>query len=113
VGPQVHLFPRDLRIFHLTRRLAALRIDRDDYYPSFRSDPLDDFPSEFQALEEAHLLRVTTEAIEPTPLGMFYADSIAGLLAWKQVRNQASRRARMQSTHEDGVGANENAYGYM
>jgi oxygen-independent coproporphyrinogen-3 oxidase len=105
--------PRDLRIFHLTRRLAALLIDRDDYFLSFGSDPLEDFPTEFQALEDAQLLRVTSEAIEPTPLGMFYADSIAGLLAWKQIRNQPARRAGVGITREDDVRANENAHGHM
>ena len=73
--------PRDLRVFHLTRRLAALRIDRLAYRTSFGSDPVHDFPREFEALEEESLVHVTGRTIEPTDLGMFYADSIAALLA--------------------------------
>ena len=42
---------RDLRVFHLTRRLAALKIGRLDYQRFFGSDPIDDFPREFEALE--------------------------------------------------------------
>jgi coproporphyrinogen III oxidase-like Fe-S oxidoreductase len=104
--------PRDLRIFHLTRRLAALRIDRDDYQVYFRSDPIIDFPREFEALEHEGLVRVTDAAIEPTPLGMFYADSIAGLLAWNQIRSQRGSRAGI-GLPQDDVRRNENAYGHM
>ena len=106
--------PRDLRIFHLTRRLAA----RDGSIASITSCRSGVTRStisrgEFQALEDALVLRVTSETIEPTPLGMFYADSIAGLLAWKQIRNQPARRAGVEITREDDVRANENAHGHM
>jgi oxygen-independent coproporphyrinogen-3 oxidase len=40
--------PRDLRIFHPTRRVSALRIDRPGYRAFFGSDPIDDFPGEFE-----------------------------------------------------------------
>jgi coproporphyrinogen III oxidase-like Fe-S oxidoreductase len=99
--------PRDLRIFHLTRRLAALRIDRRDYRASFESDPLDDFPREFAALGRARLVHVTDEAIEPTGLGMFYADSIAGLLAWQRLREPRGDRP------DDLVGGDDNRRGHM
>lgn len=97
---------------HLTRRLAALRIDRDDYQAYFRSDPIIDFPREFEALEHEGLVLVTDAAIEPTPLGMFYADSIAGLLVWNQIRSQRGGRAGI-GLPQDDVRKNENAYGHM
>jgi oxygen-independent coproporphyrinogen-3 oxidase len=76
--------PRDLRILHLTRRLAALRIERQDYHDAYGTDPLDDFPREFAALRRGGLIEVDDETIRPTAPGIFYADSIAGLLAWRR-----------------------------
>jgi oxygen-independent coproporphyrinogen-3 oxidase len=98
--------PRDLRIFYLTRRLAALVINRARYRGLFGTDPLDDFPDEFAALSGAGLLEETPQAIRPTPRGMFYADSIASLLAWRRVRS-------MESEAPAGRRANDNAYGHM
>ncbi|MDX2038327.1 MAG: radical SAM protein [Isosphaeraceae bacterium] len=71
----------DLRVLHLTRRLAALRIERGAYRDFFGTGPLDDFRPEFYAIEQEGLMTVNDETIEPTPRGIFYADSIAGLLA--------------------------------
>jgi coproporphyrinogen III oxidase-like Fe-S oxidoreductase len=79
--------PRDLQIAYLTRRLSALNIDRQAYVAYFGSDPLDDFPLEFKALTQERLVDISDTAIEPTPRGMFYADSIAVLLAWQRVRS--------------------------
>jgi oxygen-independent coproporphyrinogen-3 oxidase len=77
----------DQRVGYLTRRLAGLEISRDRYLELFGSDPLTDFAEECAALAEAGLLGVEKQALRPTPRGMFYADSIAALWAWKQVRN--------------------------
>jgi oxygen-independent coproporphyrinogen-3 oxidase len=93
---------RDLRVFYLTRRLAALSIDRPVYNELFASDPLDDFPREWEALVAEDLVEIGPQAIRPTPRGIFYADSIAALLAWRRVRALEShagvsspRRGRM------------------
>ena len=85
--------PTDLRIFYLTRRLAALEIDRRAYARLFRTDPLADFASEFDVLLDEGLVEVTSTAIRPTPRGMFYADSIAAQFAWRQINAWRSRRA--------------------
>ncbi len=100
--------PRDLRIFHLTRRLAALRIDRLAYRTSFGSDPVNDFPREFEALEEESLVHVTGRTIEPTDLGMFYADSIAALLASRRFRAY-----EYDQPFDAIVGENDNRYSHM
>jgi oxygen-independent coproporphyrinogen-3 oxidase len=105
--------PQDLRVFHLTRRLAALRIDRLDYHAFFGTDPVDDFPAEFEALEEEGLLTITEQAIKPTEYGMFYADSIASLLARKQVNTRRDRRAQTNLPADDSGREEENAYGHM
>jgi coproporphyrinogen III oxidase-like Fe-S oxidoreductase len=81
--------PWDLRIFYLTRRLAALDIHRGRYAQLFGTDPLTDFASAFAVLRDEGLVEVTAHTIRPTPRGMFYADSIAALLARRQI---AARR---------------------
>ena len=99
--------PGDLRVLHLTRRLAALRIERIDYEVFFGSDPVDDFPREFEALQWEGLVYVTQESIEPTATGMFYADSIASLLSWKLL--QMHRNGQ----NVDFVRGNDNGRGHM
>jgi oxygen-independent coproporphyrinogen-3 oxidase len=106
--------PTDFRGFHLIRRLAALRIDRLDYRSFFGSDPLADFPREFEALQEEDLVDVRDEAIKPTPVGMFYADSIAGLLTRRrQVRRESDQELwnSLRAAEHDRV--NDNAHGHM
>jgi oxygen-independent coproporphyrinogen-3 oxidase len=106
--------PRDLRVFHLIRRLAALRISRRDYRRSFGSDPIDDFPREFEALEQERLVVVTDEAIEPSIPGMFYADSIAGLLCWKlHAKEDRTRGIGIVPGEIERGGRNDNSYGHM
>jgi oxygen-independent coproporphyrinogen-3 oxidase len=106
--------PRDLRVLHLVRRLAALRISRADYRDFFGSDPLDDFQREFEALEQEGFIAVTEETIEPSGLGMFYADSIAALLAWKQqTRSDRGNRPDLEARRVDRARANDNSFGHM
>jgi oxygen-independent coproporphyrinogen-3 oxidase len=90
----------DLSVFYLTRRLAALEIDRRDYSHVFGRAPESDVGTELDALLEAELLEATPEAYRPTPRGMFYADSIAALLAWRQVEVRRN-------------GLNDNGHGHM
>lgn len=80
-----HYSRADLKLLHLTRGLARLSIDRATYKHFFGTDPLDDFPTQFDALERARLVRCDAGAIELTPEGMFYADAVAGLLAHVRV----------------------------
>jgi oxygen-independent coproporphyrinogen-3 oxidase len=103
--------PADLQIFFLTRRLAALRIDRREYRAIFETDPLDDFPREFEALARERLVRVGGGAIEPTEFGMFYADSIAGLLARR--RFHGARDRSDAPLVPDPTRTNNNSHGHM
>ena len=77
--------PVDLRLLHLTRRLARLSIDCAAYERCFGADPAADFPGDFAVLEEARLVRRRGATIELTPEGMFYADAVVGLLAHRRV----------------------------
>src|SRR4051812_34540328 len=72
---------RPSSVLYLTRRLAGLAIERSAYRRLFSADVLKEFASEVEALAEAKLIEVTRDSIRPTPLGSFYADSAASLLA--------------------------------
>ena len=97
----------DLRVLHLTRQLAALRIERVDYEAFFGRDPMKDFAREIEALQLEGLVHVTDDSIEPTVRGMFYADSIVALLSWKLL--QAHRNGQQV----DSFRGNDNGPGHM
>lgn len=75
----------DRKLLSLTRGLARLEVDRSEYRHHHGCDPLDDFAEEIGALERAGLVQLDAR-LRLTPRGMFYADSVAGLLAARRVR---------------------------
>ena len=75
----------DLRLLHVTRHLSALSIDRQRYYEVFGTDVCADYALELEVLAQESLLDVTVETVTLTPRGMFYADSIAAVLAHRQL----------------------------
>ena len=106
----------DLRIFYLTRRLAALEVDLNEYQHLIQSQMLDDFSAEVTALRTERLMESDGQAVRPTPRGMFFADSIAALFAWRQLvalrqHQQASKPARRLLNDSETV--NENRYSHM
>ena len=102
--------PRDLRIFHLTRRLAALSIDRRRYRVLFGTDMGTDFAREWAALAAEDLVELEPDVIRPTPRGMFYADSIAALLAWRRIHDRRAPELPESSGTQQG---NDNSHGHM
>jgi oxygen-independent coproporphyrinogen-3 oxidase len=84
----------DQKVHWLARRLAALEIDRHRYHELFLSDACCDFQDQWDAIEAMELVTVTNSCIRPTPKGMFYADSIAAVLASPARKARASRGAR-------------------
>jgi oxygen-independent coproporphyrinogen-3 oxidase len=75
----------DLRLLYLTRTLARLTIDRHTYERIFGADLTAHFGEALHAVVDAKLATMDKEAVRLTPLGMFFADSVAGLLAWPRV----------------------------
>jgi oxygen-independent coproporphyrinogen-3 oxidase len=110
--------PRDQRLLWLTRRLARLELPREGYRRLFGADMLDEFPEEFEAIREAGLVEVTADAVRPTPTGMFFADSIAAVLASPVLAANRSEQldgkrraidpALLADTRE-----NDNSFGHM
>src|SRR5262249_39332299 len=96
----------------LDRRLAALEISRDNYHNLFGIDPMEDFHREWLALEQEGLIEFTPTAIRPTPRGIFYADSIAALLAWRQSRHLRSLLP-VHDADEATERVNSNGHGHM
>jgi oxygen-independent coproporphyrinogen-3 oxidase len=101
----------DLRILYLTRKIARLRLSRADYARFFGRDPLEHFAPELEAIERHGLARLDAHEIALTPRGMFYADSVAGLIASHQVRIVRAREARGRRARRDPNAAIPNPMG--
>ena len=71
---------RDLKIFYLTRRLAGLSIDPNEYRKIFDGSIWDDFEGQLHSFFDANLITNTGNEIVPLANGMFYADSMVSLL---------------------------------
>ena len=70
-------------MFYLTRRLAGLSIDLNEYRKIFDGSIWDDFEGQLHTLFDVGLIANTGSVIVPLPNGMFYADSMASLLVEK------------------------------
>lgn len=77
--------PQDLRLLHLTRGLSRGVVDRAAYKRAFRAHALEEFAPHWQVLEEAGLILRDKRELRLSPKGMFYADSVAGLLSHERV----------------------------
>jgi coproporphyrinogen III oxidase-like Fe-S oxidoreductase len=97
----------DLKLLHATRQLSALQIDRQRYQEAFSSDVVADYAQELEVLQGARLLEVTDIAVSLTTRGMFYADSVAAVLAHRQLGRGRDKLA------SPGVYSNDNSGGHM
>jgi oxygen-independent coproporphyrinogen-3 oxidase len=75
----------DLRLLFLTRELARTRISRSRHRRLFGTDFVEEHREALQAIADAKLAVVGAEDLALTPRGMFFADSIAGLLSEDRV----------------------------
>lgn len=88
-APRARFFeyePIDQRLLFITRSLSALSIDRVRYRQIFETDIADDFTDELRAIESRRLVTLEPAGVRLTPLGMFFADAVGGLLAARRVR---------------------------
>lgn len=90
--------PFEEALMQLTRGLALLRVPLGQGPLAAHARV---FAPELAVLQEAGLVVVDAAAVTLTQRGMFYADSVAGLLAWRSV------------THRGAVGLNEPAELHM
>ncbi|MEM6989311.1 MAG: Fe-S oxidoreductase [Myxococcota bacterium] len=88
---------RDMQLLFVVRSLARMWICNATYRHRFGVDFRDDFGSETVALEKAGLVTCSAAGLALTPKGMFYADSVAGLLAWRRTTS-----LRLRARDHDG-----------
>jgi coproporphyrinogen III oxidase-like Fe-S oxidoreductase len=103
----------DQKVLWLTRRFAALEIDRDQYRRHFASDVLEDFGDVFAAACDQGLVETGVGGIWPTPKGMFYSDSIVSLLCKKAIRARSNLADELAVMSFLNARDNENAYAHM
>lgn len=87
----------DLKLLYVTRSLPRLRVERAPYKQLLGRDLAEeeDFAGPIAALVDAGLVTLSDDALTLSPRGMYYADAVAGLLAWRraeQVRGAAAGR---------------------
>src|SRR5262249_2625346 len=92
----------DLKLLYLTRKIATLGVDRAAYRACFGSGRVEDFLLEFRALAADRLTDQTAEEVRLTPRGMFYADPVAGLLAWRHVQSFRYRQRAAEAARQEG-----------
>jgi oxygen-independent coproporphyrinogen-3 oxidase len=95
--------PQDLELLYFTRRLASLRIDKTSFSTAFGTSAWTRYLESFAVLVEEALLHECQHAYSLTPRGMFFSDSIAGLLA----------EGRWHPGHGRRRSYNDNSYGHM
>lgn len=95
----------DKEILHLTRRLAALQIETERFRQAFGMSVWDRYSEPLELLAAEGLITWNDDAIAVTPRGMFYADSIAGLLT--------ETRLRMEGPGSGVPVCNDNSHGHM
>lgn len=95
----------DLKLLHLTRSLAGLRIEKPRFRESFGFHGFQGLSEKLTLLIEEGLLTNSDHAFALTPRGMFFADSIAGFLAANRLRQRKS--TRFVESH------NDNSNGHM
>ena len=69
----------------MNRSLPWLWGSRKAYRRVFESDLVNDYNGPLEALQAERLVEWDQEELRLTPKGMFYADSVAGLLAHERV----------------------------
>jgi coproporphyrinogen III oxidase-like Fe-S oxidoreductase len=103
----------DLRVLYLTRRLAALHIDIHHCRSLFGDDLIKEMASELEAAEAEGLIETNEDAIRPTPRGMFFADSVASLLARRRLLDRRREATQHGLTARAETYANDNFEGHM
>jgi oxygen-independent coproporphyrinogen-3 oxidase len=91
----------DLELFYLTRSLPRMRWDAAEYRQCFDAELDEQHGEVIAAIVAAGLAERHEDELVLTPRGMFFADSIVGLLAERRVEQlRASERAGGCSTQD-------------
>lgn len=85
--------PVDLELLWLTRSLPRMRWTASKYRAQFGSELAEDHRDAVEAIVAAGLLERSDDGYALSPEGMFFADSIAGLIAQRRVAELPIREA--------------------
>lgn len=91
--------PFEDALMQLTRGLALLEVPTN---VGTLATQLAVFAPELQLLEEAELIVTLEDGLRLTERGMFYADSVAGLLAWRTVQYRKAMGLNEPAVHPMG-----------
>ena len=86
----------DLKLYWLTRQVKGTAISAKEYRKLFKSDLNKDFGYELMALISNGLITLHDDLYTLTPKGFFYADTVAGHLAWMRVNELIARNCTGQ-----------------
>ena len=87
----------DMKVLFVTRKIALLEIDKVLYNKLFNSNIELDFAEEIYSLSKAKLISNLKDKIELTPMGMFFADTVAGVFSLRKAG--ARRRFNLRQDH--------------
>lgn len=87
--------PVDVELLYLTRSLPRMRWNAAAYRQHFGAELADDHGDVIDAIIAAGLAEHASDDVALTPRGMFFADSIAGLLAERRVAELRASDGRM------------------
>lgn len=77
----------DMKVLYITRKIALLSINKENYKNLFNSEIDNDFSEELYCLNKRGLIENLNNQISLTSKGMFYADTVAGLFALRKVKH--------------------------
>ena len=95
-----------LRLLYVTRQFAKLSVDRSHYREVFGTDVMSDYRNELDVLAEMHLVEIGETSIRLTVRGMFFADTIASVLA----HGRHVRKLGRESAERMSIKGNESGH---
>ncbi|GEM_PF-1840589 len=81
----------DLKLFWITRKIKGTKISVKEYHSLFGTEIFEDYHQEIHSLLSKGLIESNNKYIKLTPEGFFYADTIAGHMAWMRVNELKAR----------------------
>ena len=94
-----------LRLLYVTRQFAKLSVDCSHYSEVFGTDVMSDYRNELDVLAQMQLVEISETSIRLTVRGMFFADTIASVLAHgRHVRKLGRESAERMSMNGNESG---------
>jgi coproporphyrinogen III oxidase-like Fe-S oxidoreductase len=89
----------DWELLYLTRKIARTHVSLAELHQHISPQALEKFTNEFEALQKEKLVAFTDQQLALTPKGMYFADSVAGLLAAPRALEVARESKHQHTTY--------------